>query len=171
MLASKTSRQLALSAAVGLAIEFGIMFAISLFIAGPNDSPFVYALIGLALLYAFRMANGLLNMILATALYYLTKRRRVSAVVAMFYQNKIPVNDDTRFADGNTLLEAIAASPETTPEAKRFALMSIGEFSGIRLANRPMGLMQAYAVMDTAWERYRSEIDAKSRYPVYLAPQ
>ena len=80
----------------------------------------------------------------------------------MFYQHKIPVTEETMFADGAGVLDTIAASKDTSPEAKRFALMSLGELNGMRVSNRPLAVMQAYAVIDAAWERYRSEVNARS---------
>jgi hypothetical protein len=162
MLSSKWSRQLALNASIALVLEFTIIYVVCFFLADRRyESPVTYALMGLAGLYAFRIANWLINTLVSTAVYYLTKSQRVSALVAMFYQYKIPVNEATMFADGNGLYEAIAASNDTSADAKRFAVMSIGEFNGIRFSNRALGLMQMYAVSDAAWERYRSEVNAK----------
>lgn len=162
MFANKWSRQLLFSAAIALALEFAIIYVVCVFITPAYESTLTYALIGLAGLYVLRLANALLSLIVNTAIYYITKKQRVSTVVAMFYHYKVPVNEETAFADGDGLLEAIAASKDSTPEAKRFALMSLGEFSGIRLSNRPLALMRAYSVMDEAWERYRSEVNARA---------
>jgi hypothetical protein len=90
----------------------------------------------LAALYAFRIANGLIKIAVMTATYYLTKAQRVSDTVAMLYKHKVPVNDDTMFADSTNLLETLVAAKDVNEETKRFALMSIGELNGLRLANR-----------------------------------
>jgi hypothetical protein len=163
MFSTKWSRQLAMNLVIALALEFATLYVVCLFLADRRyESPITYAFIGLAGLYAFRVANGVLNIIVNSAVYYVTKRQRVSSLVAMFYQYRIPVNEETMFTDGNGLYEAIAASKDTSEDAKRFAIMSIGEFNGIRFSNRTLGLMQMYAVSDAAWERYRSEVNAKA---------
>jgi len=162
MLGTKFSRQLVLNALIALAIEFALIYGVCVLIADKWDSPFANALWGIAALYAFRVVNALINMVITTAVYSLTKKQRVSAITAMFYHHKIPVNDETMFADSSALLEAIAASQDTSPEAKHFALKSLGEFSGIRVCNRMLALMQMHTVMDAAWERYRSEVNAKA---------
>jgi|SRR5215203_2451591 len=103
MLADKNFRRLLFAGLVALIIEFSVIYVVCLFLAGrPYESPLTYALIGLAGLYAFRVADGVINMIVATG-------------------------------SGSGLLEAIAASNETSPAAKRFALASIGEWSATRL--------------------------------------
>jgi hypothetical protein len=142
MIKSKGSRQLLLYGAVALGIEFAIIYAICLLISGQDDPTFMYALIGLAGLYGFRVANGLMNMVVGTIVYYLTKKQRVSTVVAMFYQHKIPVNQETMFADGTGVLDTLAVAKELNEEAKKFAVMSVGELNGIRASSRPLALLQ-----------------------------
>ncbi len=161
MLKSKGSRQLLLYGAVALGIEFAIIYATCLLISGQDDPTFIYALIGLAGLYAFRVANSLMNMLVGTIVYYLTKKQRVSTVVAMFYQHKIPVNEETMFADGTGVLDALAVAKGLSEEARKFAFMSIGEINGLRASSRPLAVLQACAVIDAAWDRYRSEMNAK----------
>jgi hypothetical protein len=153
------ARQALASIPLGLAIEYGVIYVLCYFFNREYNLAFT-ALIGLAGLYVFRFGNWLLLTIRQAIMYYLTKGRWVNDTVAAFYRTKMPVNDDTMFADGTDALAIVAQSETASPQAKQYALLTMGELNAVSHA-RPITMLQVCSVIDAAWDRYRSEANAR----------
>src|SRR4051794_36623362 len=55
----------------------------------------------------------------------------------------------------------LAASDKVSLEVRCFACATLAELGRLKAANRWLTFFQAYAVIDTAFERYRSEHNAR----------
>jgi hypothetical protein len=161
MLATKFWRDNFLQLFLQLVLEY-VLFVSIMMIAGQTPA-FSAAIFGVAGLYAFRCANGLLKLIVSTPIYYVSKRRMISQVVAQFYHHKLPVRSDLAFLGGSEYIQEIANSKDASEELRHFIDRTLGELNGLRIMGT-IAFVRMNAILDAAIERYVSENNAHGKY-------
>jgi hypothetical protein len=128
-----------------------------------RDSMWTTGAFFLAGLYAFRVANWLFRVLVGSAMYYITKERRVDAVVAMFYQHKLPLTEGLAVDTDDLQAEfaVLARKPGISEDLRHFLYMTVAEITWLRMEGRLFALFQASSVLDAAVRRYRNEVNAR----------
>lgn len=145
---------------VYLGIEYAVIFA-GCYLYDRDDAAWP-AIIGLGLLYLFRMASGLLNLLVSVPMHFITKSQRINEIVSRLYAVKFPLTEETRFMEASDLLNVVAADDHAPKDARLFSALTLGELSAFRVLGKPILTMQALFAIDAALARYRGEYDAAS---------
>jgi len=161
MLSKKFWRDNFLQLFVQLMLEYMLMVIIMI-IAGQANA-FLSGLFGLIALYVFRCVNGLLKIIVSTPMYYMSKKRAISQIVAQFYHYNLPIRNDLTFLGGSEYMQEVANSKDLSEELKRYLNRTLGELDGLKLAGT-VAFLRTNAILDAAIERYVSENNAQGRH-------
>jgi len=98
-----------------------------------------------------------------TATYYIGKRGWIDAVVAQFYQHKLPIGEELP-AYSDDVVDAFARISrrcDISDDLRQFLSMTVAEVSTLRMQGKFLPALRAVSVLDAAVDRYRAELNAR----------